>query len=157
MVLSVLIFSFLGSGYISNNVEAATNKNPTNRELLIFSHLVHDSIDGAGAQTGKTIKDLLTSPSYEKVTRGFRKDLKTLDININKLIKDEGLQEWYIYNFLDKNDDAAGAKKTGFFGVIFKNKVTGKYVVALRGSNSMEDVYTDTALASKNGEIKQID
>lgn len=156
LVLSFFIFSLIGSESASNSAEAATVTNPSNRELLIFSHLVYDPIDGAGAQTGKTIKDIMTSSSYQKVTSGFRNDLKGLGIDIKKLISDEGLHEWYIYNFLDKNDDAAGAKKTGFFGVIFKNKVTGKYAVAIRGTNNMNDVYTDIALASTNGEIKQI-
>lgn len=79
-----------------------------------------------------------------------------MKINLKTLIKDNKLNEWLVYDFLDKNDNYAGASKTGFFGVVFKNKVTGKFVVAFRGTNGLADFKTDAVLATKKSDIGQI-
>ena len=124
---------------------------PTNFELLILSHLVYNNINLFETKI-KTLKDDLCSDdfTYLENTSGFKSEIAKDGLLLAEAIKKAKLNEWVIY---DVKEDCLN----GFFGVIFKNTTTNKFVVSFRGTKTLSDIPTDFTLALTDLENTQVE
>ncbi|MGG3190610.1 Ig-like domain-containing protein [Priestia megaterium] len=110
-------------------------------KMLFFSHLVYSIVDGYPA--GTKITDLNFN---DKFLTDFRengwKEIQSKEyypkMTIPEFIERNDLDDWVIYDFLDK-EEGRQAYLHGFFGAIFKNQKTNEYIVALRGTSKIDD------------------
>lgn len=129
----------------------AVSDAPTNYQLLVLSQMVYSNIDVIGSHTEETLADILYSHKidYVNATYNFISNIAKNGFKLSDVVQKAKLSDWSIYSV--KYDE-----KDAFFGVIFKNKITGKFVVSFRGTNSLQDVYEDLAIATSDKENPQV-
>ncbi len=133
----------------NQKVFKTTNTKPSNIELLILSHLVYFNIDTVRTTSGMSVKDLLYSKYYSSITAKFKDELSNDGLSLDQIEQESDLSKWFIYAFnRDEQDD--------FFGVIFKNTATGKFVVAFEGTNSLTSIYEDFLISYANEDSELI-
>lgn len=111
------------------------------KEYLLLSAMAYSNLEESSY--GKTLYELLEADETKIDGFSFSKRIDSKIITMKYF--ERILKEWRVFYIDNKRAKILEKDSTGFYSIVFKNIITGQYVIAFRGSEKypLEDAYKD--------------